>query len=164
MKHTACGEELERLFKESEERRRCLYPNSRSVEKALLRRVEAKEVYSPYPGLFERSCWSAQEYRRLVATRVVKTLAELHPEWVFTSFPRHLCMDYGFHTAASIRFEYARPMPRIDAALSIFGYRVSHRLMSIWKERQTLRGFAKRFWSLLSMPLSTLRCLRLTAR
>lgn len=86
MKHTACGEELERLFKESEERRRCLYPNSRSVEKALLRRVEAKEVYSPYPGLFERSCWSAQEYRRLVATRVVKTLAELHPEWVFTSF------------------------------------------------------------------------------
>lgn len=86
MKHTACGEELERLFKESEERRRCLHPNSRSVEKALLRRVEAKEVYSPYPGLFERSCWSAQEYRRLVATRVVKTLAELHPEWIFTSF------------------------------------------------------------------------------
>lgn len=86
MKHTACGEELERLFKESEERRRCLHPNSRSVEKALLRRVEAKEVYSPYPGLFERSCWSAQEYRRLVATRVIKTLAELHPEWIFTSF------------------------------------------------------------------------------
>ena len=71
MKHTACGEELERLFKESEERRRCLYPNLCSVEKALLRRVEAKEAYSPYPGLFVRSCWSAQEYRRLVATRVV---------------------------------------------------------------------------------------------
>ena len=86
MKRTACGEELERLFEESEEKQRCLYPNSCSVEKALLRRVEAEEAYSPYPGLFERSRWSGQEYRRVVATRVVKTLAELHPEWIFTSF------------------------------------------------------------------------------
>ena len=152
MKHTACGEELERLFKESEERRRCLYPNSRSVEKALLRRVEAKEVYSPYPGLFERSCWSAQEYRRLVATRVVKTLAELHPEWVFTSFSAALM--YGLWVP------YSRLNPiRICAPNAPYRRRSKHLWVSHLAPTDVhLEGEAKRYGALSNASGVCSRC------
>ena len=108
MKHTACGEELERLFKESEERRRCLYPNSRSVEKALLRRVEAKEVYSRirvFLNVLAGRHRNIAVWLRLVSSKRSRNCT---PNGSSRLFPRHLCMDYGFHTAASIRFEYAR--------------------------------------------------------
>ena len=164
MKHTACGEELERLLR-SLRRGGAACTRIRAVWKRLScvasRQKKCIARIRVFLNVLAGRHRNIAVWLRLVSSKRSRNCT---PNGSSRLFSRHLCMDYGFHTAASIRFEYARPMPRIDAALSIFGYRVSHRLMSIWKERQTLRGFAKRFWSLLSMPLSTLRCLRLTAR
>ena len=76
---------IERLLLDAETNSMCLLPPSPAISRALRRRL-GTTVVSPLPGMFVRkSTWQeldkAQRHRM-----IVRTLAALHPDWVFCSF------------------------------------------------------------------------------
>lgn len=76
---------ISELLDRAEEQGKCLVPPTNAIRKALLRRV-GTTVVSSQPGLFaERATWErldgAERHRR-----IVRTVAESHPDWTFCSF------------------------------------------------------------------------------
>ena len=76
---------IENLLIDAEAHSVCLLPPTPAISRALRRRL-GPGIISPLPGMFVRkSTWEkldkAQRHRM-----VVKTLAALHPDWIFCSF------------------------------------------------------------------------------
>lgn len=77
---------LSQRFDAAESAGLLLAPKTQSERESLRRRVAAGEVIQPFPGLFARHAFLENVSPRVRAFMVIKTLARVHPDWVFCSF------------------------------------------------------------------------------
>lgn len=73
----------------------CAWGSVRGESEVLLRMERAGEVTAPYPGLYARPQFWKELGRRAQAMAVLRSLALLHPDWVFCSFSAALV--YGLY-------------------------------------------------------------------
>lgn len=73
------------LFAQSERESRCLFTQSRSIQKALRRRI-GRNVISPMPGLYARKVHWDNLDKTKRHQEIVRALARKHPEWTFCAF------------------------------------------------------------------------------
>ena len=77
----------------SEEKGLLYHPDSESARRSCRRRVASGTLVEPFPGLFARKAHWGHVKPWVRPYQLVRSLASVHPEWVFTSFSA-ACM-YG---------------------------------------------------------------------
>ena len=80
------NEELERGLTMAENAGRHYVPKTKAEHLIVARRVRDGRLFSPHPGVYARSVWDAPEFCLRNAACTVRTLAKMHPDWIFTSF------------------------------------------------------------------------------
>ena len=70
----------------SEEKGLLYHPDSESARRSCRRRVASGTLVEPFPGLFARKAHWGHVKPWVRPYQLVRSLASVHPEWVFASF------------------------------------------------------------------------------
>lgn len=91
------NKDLDRHLDEAQRQRLCVWGESDTSRRVLLRRAKLGDLLCAYPGLYARPDYWAQLDARNRYLHVVRSLARLHPQWIFCGMTA--AAVYGINTA-----------------------------------------------------------------